>query len=337
MKIVKIFIFIFFLTGIIVAGGLLYFVYDINRSLPDLQTQKTFMIEKGDGVNQIAGKLQEQGIIKKTFNFETYLWLKNQEGALKSGEYELKPGMSAKELAMVFTEGNALPKEIQVTIPEGFTIKDIEERLVEKGLSKEGDFIGKTKAHRYDFIGQSDFGSTLPSLEGYLFPDTYRFYKDAPLEEIINKMLNNFDKKITTDLREEIERQGKSLREVIIVASIIEKEVRDVEEMKKVASVFYNRLEINMPLESDATVNFVTGKNRRQATSQDISLDSPYNTYIYKNLPPGPISNPGLNAIKAAIYPDQTDYLYFLSPESGPTIFSRTLEEHNRAKAKYLD
>lgn len=332
------------LTAIFAAVmGLAYFIYDTNRSLPDLTKEQVFKIEKGDGVNQVALRLKQQGIIRNTFNFETYLWLNKQEDDLQAGEYSLNPGVSVVGLVQKFIAGNIVPQEVWITIPEGFTGKEIEERLVEKGLAKEGEFIKKITNYK----GNKNL-CTLPegvgskkdcsadSLEGYLFPDTYKFFKDATIDEIINKMLVNFDKKLTTDLRKEIEQQDKTVEEIIILASIIEKEVSNTEDAKKVASVFYNRLAIDMRLESDATVNFATGKSRRQATLEDIEIDSLYNTYLYGGIPPSPISNPGLNAIEAAIYPAETDFFYFLSPEDGSTIFSKTFEEHLVAKNKYL-
>lgn len=336
MKLFKAVVVLFFLVDAVIVAGIFYFVHDINKPLPDLKKAKVLVVEKGDGVNQVAFKLKDQDILEQTFNFETLLWLRKQENKLQAGEYKLNPGISAKELANTLVAGNTLLQEIQITIPEGFTSKDIEKRLVEKELSSQDTFTNAIKNYRYDFSGQEDYGKTLPSLEGYLFPDTYKFYKGASIQEIINKILTNFDKKLATDLRDEIKSQGKTIHEIIIMASIIEKEVRNVDEMKKVASVFYNRLAIDMPLESDATVNYATGKSRRQATYDDIKIDSLYNTYLYKGLPAGPISNPGLNAIRAAIYPEKTDYYYFLSPENGSTVFSKTLEEHSLAKAKYL-
>lgn len=320
-----------------------YFVYDLNRPITALKEKKTFQIEKGEGVNQVALKLKDQGIMNNTFNWETYLWMKEQENALQAGTYELTPGLSSIGLANKFIKGNIMPREIKVTIPEGFTAKDIDGRLAEKGLVKQGEFIKRVENYK----GNKEFCSlpegvgnkescSADSLEGYLFPDTYIFFEDATVDEIINKMLVTFDKRLTTDLRQEIARQGKSVKDVIILSSVVEKEVRGLEDMKKAASVFYNRLAAGMPLESDATVNYIIGKGRRQATLEDISIDSPYNSYRYKGLPPGPISNPGLNAIKAVIYPAETNYFYFLSPENNSTIFSKTLEEHNKAKQKYL-
>jgi UPF0755 protein len=141
---------------------------------------------------------------------------------------------------------------------------------------------------------------------------------------------------LSQDLREEIKRQNKSVFEVIILASIIEKEAKFPEDMKKIAGVFQNRLNAGKPLESDATINYITGSGRAQSTFEDLQIDSPYNTYKYPGLPPGPISNPGMGAIRAAIYPEMNDYLYFLTKRDGKAVFSRTLEEHLENKRKYL-
>jgi UPF0755 protein len=175
------------------------------------------------------------------------------------------------------------------------------------------------------------------SFEGYLFPDTYIFSKKAAVEEIIQKMLDNFDKKITAEIQKEIARQDKNLEEIVNLASIVQQESTSSEEMAKIAGVFYNRLNIGMALQSDATINYITGKGMRQPLLEDTKIDSPYNTYKYKGLPPTPICNPGIEAIKAAIWPEQHDYFYFLHPLSSPTVFSKTLEEHNINKAKWLN
>jgi UPF0755 protein len=153
---------------------------------------------------------------------------------------------------------------------------------------------------------------------------------------VVKKFLDNFDKRLTPVLREQISRQGKSIYEVIILASIVQQEAIGEEDMPLVAGVFANRLRIGMALESDATINYVTNKKDRQPLYEDLKVKSPYNTYLNRGLPPGPIANPGIEAIKAAINPAATDYLFFLHPLDGPTVFSKTLDEHNRNKAKYL-
>ncbi|HVY67933.1 MAG TPA: endolytic transglycosylase MltG, partial [Patescibacteria group bacterium] len=192
-------------------------------------------------------------------------------------------------------------------------------------------------------------------LEGFIFPDTYFVSGDpsttpAELSEgIVEKALNNFSKKFTGDMQAQARRGNMSVYQIVTLASIIEREtgrnaVTDEqkqaldEERRIIAGIFYNRLNIGMPLESDATVNFITKKNTPQATASDTAIDSPYNTYKYKGLPPGPISNPSLSSIMAALYPTKSDYYYFLHKQpSGEPVYSKTYEEHLRNKAKYLD
>jgi UPF0755 protein len=185
--------------------------------------------------------------------------------------------------------------------------------------------------------------------QGFLFPDTYIFAKDVTVKDIVQRMLSNFESKITDKMIYDIEAKNLDLREVITLASIIEKEVgrnkekiteEDLETMQRereiVASVFLNRLEINMALESDATVNFITGKSDRSVTIEDTKVNSPYNTYLNRGLPPGPISNPGIDSIRAAIYPASSDYLYFLNSPDGTAYFAKTLAEHGENRVKYL-
>jgi UPF0755 protein len=174
------------------------------------------------------------------------------------------------------------------------------------------------------------------SLEGFLFPDTYQISYSAGEKDIIRMMLANFDKKLTKDLREEIVRQNKTIFEIVTMASLLEKEVRTAEDKKLVAGVLWKRLKNRIPLQVDAAVSYITGKKTVKITKEDTQIDSPYNTYKYLGLPLGPISNPGLESIKASIYPKESRYWYYLSTPEGQTIFSRTLEEHNIAKAKYL-
>ncbi len=175
------------------------------------------------------------------------------------------------------------------------------------------------------------------NLEGFLFPDTYKFYRETTAKKIIEKMLNNFDKKLSSEIKEEIKSQNKTIFEIIILASMVEKEAGREEDMKKVADVFLNRLEVNHPLQSDATINYVVGEGRNKASHEDLQIDSFYNTYKYNDLPPAPICNPGLNAINAVVYPAGTDYFYFLTDPEGRAYFAKTFEEHQRNRAEYLD
>ena len=174
-------------------------------------------------------------------------------------------------------------------------------------------------------------------LEGYLFPDTYRVFNDVSDEEIVKKLLNNFDKKLSPELRQKIARQGKTIHEIITMASIIEKEVSSEADRPIVAGILYKRIKNGMRLEVDSSINYITGKNDPGANYADLEIDSPYNTYKNYGLPPGPICNPGLAAIKAAVYPEESAYLFYLNrQDTGETIFSKTFDEHIKNKNKYL-
>ncbi len=305
----------------------------INRQ--DIKTEE-FLVASGASVKEIAQKLAERNFIKSPFWFKVYVWANRKESALQAGNYALSRCFNTAQIVEMFTGGQVILNEAQLTFPEGFTSKQIKERLLEGGLAAAQ---GLDEAAVVDFQVQYKFLTDVPGsagLEGFLFPDTYRFKKDLKKEEIIKKFLDNFDKKLTPDLRAEISRQGKTIFSVITLASIVQQESMNEQEMPLIAGVFARRLSLNMALESDATINFITGKKDRQPLYEDLKIKSPYNTYLNRGLPPGPISNPGLAAIKAAISPQTTDYLYFLHPLNGPTVFSKTLDEHNRNKAKYL-
>jgi UPF0755 protein len=239
--------------------------------------------------------------------------------------------MSIRQMAQKIVRGEIISQEIKVTIPEGFTLKQIDARLAQAGLIEPDELIN------FDPNQVTSYKLQVTGLEGYLFPDTYRFFKQATIEEIIQKMLDNFDRKVTQDLRDEIARQDKTLEEIIIMASLLEKEVPTYEDRRIVAGIFWQRLEDNYPLESCATIAYILEVDKWRYSYQDTRIKSPYNTYLNIGLPPTPINNPGLAAIQAAIEPQKTDAYFFLSdPVTGQTIFSQTLEEHNSNKAKYL-
>lgn len=320
MKKILLAIFIFLALCVVLAvGGFFYVCYQIGTPMAVVGENRQVVIESGLSIKQIAAKLEDNGLINSAFYFEIYVWFEGIDN-LQAGEYELSPTMAIPEIAAVLSNGWVNRNEVKVTIPEGFTVKEIDARLAATGLIRSGEFSGVARL----------------KMEGYIFPDTYNFDKDATVQDIVQKMFDNFNRKVKPEMRAEIERQGKTLNDVIIFASIVQQEANSNEEMPKIAGVFQNRLDIGMALQSDPTVNYVTGKGLRQITLEDTQLDSPYNTYKYKGLPPGPICNPGLDAIRAAISPEEHDFFYFLHPLEAPTVFSKTLEEHNINKAKWL-
>ncbi|MEK7160769.1 MAG: endolytic transglycosylase MltG [Patescibacteria group bacterium] len=303
---------------------------------PGIQAgEKIFLVEKGQGVKEIAVRLEAAELIKSAWWFGVYIWFSGKETNLQAGKYDLGGGLTVPEIASLITGGQVIKNEVQATLPEGFTLAQISERLKSLGLATEEIDQEATANYQvqYKFLSDAPAGA---GLEGFLFPDTYIFDRDDKASAIIKKFLDNFDKKLTPDLREQISKQDKKIYDIIILASIIQQEAIGEEDMPLVAGVFANRLRINMALESDATINYLTGKKDRQSLYEDLKIKSPYNTYLNRGLLPGPIANPGLAAIKAAISPATTDYLFFLHPLDGETVFRKTLSANNQKQAKYL-
>jgi len=310
--------------------------------------QRSFVIAPGMTVKQVSARLAAAGVIKSDFLFRTYVWAMKTEKGFQAGTFILPEKASVLDLVELFTM--RAHKEVgTIKILEGWGIADIERVLSKQGLSGAdslSSIVGSEAnatilSPAVDSKLASDFPilaskPTSAPLEGYLFPDTYEIFADASADDVVYKMLSNFSKKLTPPLLQEIERQGKSLYDVLIMASIIEAEVPHEEDRAIVSDIFWSRLASGVALQSDATLNYAIGGGSPSLTRDQLKIDSPYNTYLYRGLPPTPVGNPGLSAIRAAIYPAETDYFYFLSTPEGKTVFSRTLDEHNAAKAKYL-
>ena len=298
------------------------------------QSEKFFLIKKGEGLEEISSNLEKEGFIKSKFFFEAYLIFKKEAKNLKAGGYLLSTSMNIPEISRKFVSGEIAKEEI--TVIEGWNLKDIAGYLEEKGIISSGEFLEITNS---DFSKGYDFLNDKPKnlgLEGYLFPDTYLVNRGFVVEEIIRMMLGNFNEKLTPDLREEIYLQKKTIFEIITMASLVEKEVKSAEDKKIVAGILWKRMEEGIPLQVDATIAYITGKKTTKISREETRIDSPYNTYKYKGLPLGPICNPGFESILSSVYYINSEYLYYLSTPEGKTIFSRTLEEHNIAKEKYL-
>lgn len=291
-----------------------------------LNEKTEFVISKGDSSAKVARLLAEQNLIRNRFIFITYAVATGQEKKFQAGRYQLSSGMNIPQIVGMFANGLAESNDVAVTIPEGFNVFEIDKKLSESNLIKPGVFFAQAR-----------------HLEGFLFPDTYRFDQEETLQGIIKKMQANFDEKI----------KEKPNRQQLIVASLLEKEVQQPEEMALVAGIIYKRLSLGMLLQIDATITYgvcLDNSTVKQSTGNygfcDVSKvgvanflnqDSPYNSYRRPGLPPGPISNPGQEAIKAAMHPAASDYLFYLTSRSdGQTIFSRTSAEHERNRAKYL-
>jgi UPF0755 protein len=289
---------------------------------------KTVTIDSGQGVEEIAAKLEEAGVIRNQHAFALYVSINNLRRNLKAGVYSLDPKQSTREIATKLSKGDVIKK--RVTIPEGSTMAQIKQIVAKQGMNAAAFEVALKQPHANTFLASKPSNV---DLEGYLFPDTYTLDPSTTPAQLVDLMLTAFGTKVTPDYDAGFKARGLTLHEGLTLASIIEKEVANEADRPMVAQVFYKRLTSGQALESDVTIDYgasLVGK------TFDLSLDSLYNTYKHRGLPPGPICNPGLSALKAALNPAATDYVYFLAGKDGKTYFAHTFAEHEANIAKHL-
>lgn len=328
---------IFLFTVLIVVVGFFYIWNKSQYGKGESDLELQYVLDFGSDAWTVATELEQKGQIPGRAYFVYYLWKTGKLHDLKAGTYQVGPQMTIPEITRMFTEGEVESKQVKITFPEGWEGKDIAKRLSSSGLPGD-EFLAIIKTPSQETIDKYDFLQDLPkkgTLEGYLFPDTYFFAKDASAQEILDVMLGNFNKKYSADLREKTKLQGKTIYEIVTMASIIEGEVPTQADRRIVSGIFWKRIKIGQPLQSCATLAYILGEYKAQYSIEETQTESPYNTYRNKGLPPGPINNPGISAILAAISPQETDYLYFLSNKNKETVFSKTFEEHVANKTKY--
>lgn len=290
-------------------------------------------------IDYVADQLEQAGLIEYKFLFKMFCWISNADEKVVAGTYELDTDMDYRGLVANMSDSSSTRQTVDVTIPEGYTIDQIFELLEEQGVST----VEKLREMASDWPYKWEWLQDIPlgdyhRLEGYLFPDTYTFYLGENPKYVLNKMLNNFDNKMEDYLDQFTGESAYSLHDIVIIASMIQKET-DGEDYRNIASVIYNRLENTSAetagfLQIDATLVYINGGN--VPTAADREIDSPYNTYLYPGLPAGPISNPGMEALTAAMDPEDTDYYYYvLNPETNLHEFSRTYAEHQRLVEQY--
>jgi UPF0755 protein len=302
------------------------------RSPSPTAPEKTIIIANGESLAQVTEKLKQAGIISWGPLFSVAAGLYGEAQKIHPGTFVMKTGMSVADV--LNTLRYVGKTEVAVTVPEGFNLNEIAGRLVSSGvIASVDDFYavaGKpaaTAGIAPDLAKDYPFLAAAPNLEGYLFPDTYRFYTASSASEAVRKMLDEFKSKT--------EKLGLTA-ERLTLASIVEKEVPGDDDRAIVADIFLRRLEEGIPLQADSTVNYALGKSELDLTADDLRVASDWNTYKNAGLPPGPIANPGLSAINATLHPKSNPYWYFLTTKNGIVIYSRTLDEHNANKAKYL-
>jgi len=287
-------------------------------------------IKLGSGARAIAKQLEAQGLIRSATAFEGLLALTGQAGSLRAGYYELSPTMGAAKMASKLAAGEVVVR--RVTVPEGLHIEEIAERIAEAGLATKQEFLAGAVPREV----AAHVKVELPpdSLEGYLFPETYDFALGTDPVEISARMVRELHDRFVRPHEQEIADSKLSLHELITLASLVEREAKLPEERALIAGVLLNRLSRDMLLQCDATVQYAVGEHKPHLTYDDLKVDSLYNTYLHKGLPPGPIASPGLASLEAVLSPARTDNLYYVARPDGGHVFSKTYQEHLAAIAR---
>lgn len=284
----------------------------------------------GSGIKKLATELKQDGVIRSAWHFILLARLRGQAHRLKAGDYRFTDAMTPGDILRKLVAGDVDYRRF--TLPEGYSVYQAAEMLEQKGYFKRDEFLSACR----DTATLERLGIHAASVEGYLFPATYNLARNGTEEQLVAQMVGRF-RQVYADVTVGGQEQGGlSSNEIVTLASIIEKEAVCAEEKPLISSVFYNRLRLGMPLQSDPTAVYGVRAFSGKVTKADICRRSPYNTYLVRGLPLGPIGNPGADALRAALHPVRSNYLYFVARQDGTHYFSRTLEEHNRAVAHYL-
>lgn len=321
-------------VAVIMVAGAVFYIAGLGKALDSNDTQTvSVIISSGSSTGQIGQILEEEGIISSADKFKIWSRIKGYDSRYKAGTYTLSPSMDFQEIADIIVSGKVTT--VNFTIPEGYTIYQTASAIAAKGLGDYDTLVSLIEAGDFEYDFLKDAQNNKNKLEGYLFPNTYTVDEGMNEEQIIKVMLDQFEKQPYKVYAES--GSSYSLNDIITVASIIERECKVDEERPLVASVIYNRLAKGMPLQMCSTVQYVLGKQKEVLTYADTRIESPYNTYTNTGLPPGPICSPGLAAIKAALNPADTDYLYFVLSEKldGTSNFSSDYAQFEKDKAAY--
>lgn len=328
------------ISGVILVISFLFYLGLGNYKLSLPQEVVNIKINSGDSINLIAQNLKNNGLITSPTVFKLWLAMNGWLNDLKTGSYGFEKAVSIAEVASKIAQGQTTPA-FKITIPEGLSLGDVlqlfqERKLLAKDTKFDLSLLSVKDRALYPYL--SDWKTT--SAEGLIYPDTYFFEESNSNKDILKIILTNFDKKVYTPLESNFQKSSLSFRNIIIIASLLEKEVVSTKDRRLVAGIILKRLEMNMPLQVDATICYIEKKNGDAICGlkeSDFQIDSPYNTYRYPGIPQGPICNPSLDAIQAVLNPEKSPYLYYLSAKNdSQTIFAKTYEEHLLNKAKYL-
>ena len=319
------YILILAIVGVLIIGGGLGALYLVPNTFAQDDGTQVLVIEKGQTGSEIADMLFERGLIRSTQGFKLWLYLSGTNDKLQTGHYQIPNKVTVRELISLLQEGHV--ESIRVTIPEGYTVGDIAIVLEKNQIMKAKDFLAEAKT----FVPYPYMKGTRPAtypVEGFLFPSTYEIPVGATPREVIQMMADEMNRYLTPAVKKQIQAQHMSIHDFVTLASIVERESLFDADRPTIAGVFKKRLAHGIPLQSDATISYVLGYAKENVTIGDTQLQSPYNTYVSKGLPPGPIANPGKKSLDAVLHSENTDYLYFVADKEGHNHFSKTYEEH---------
>ncbi|WNF32216.1 endolytic transglycosylase MltG [Aeribacillus composti] len=330
----------------VIGGGYLYVRSALKPVDPDNKEPVKVQIPIGSSVSQIASILEKNDIIKSAIVFKYYVKFKNESG-FQAGNYQFNQSMTIQEIVERLKKGELMGEAaIKLTIPEGLQLSEIADIIAKHTPYSKKEIMNQLTNQQFIKQMQKKYPNTITddifngrikyALEGYLYPATYSFYEESPpLSEIIETMIKKTDEMLVP-YRNKMKELSLSTHQFLTLASLVEEEATEKADREKIASVFYNRLEKNMPLQTDPTVLYSLGKHKERVYYKDLEVNSPYNTYKNKGLPPGPIANAGKQSLDAVANPADTNYFYFLATKEGEVIFTKTLDEHNKEKAKHI-
>ena len=299
--------------------------HTIERSDSDAGENIYMVVKPGTTASEISDRLMQLGVIDSRLRFWWLMKLQGDASKFKTGTYAFTPHMDEQAVLDKLVAGDTTV--VKFTIPEGFGIKEIAKRLADEGLVDEQEFLAEAKDFApYDYMKKRP--NVRYAAEGYLFPDTYVIHSDVSAEGIMKMMAEDFDMRLTPALRQQAAAKGLSIHDLITLASLVEKEARYDEDRPIIAQVFFKRLQMGMPLQSDTTLQYLMAGPKEDVSIEDTKIDSPYNTYQHAGLPPGPIASPGMKSILAVLNPASTDYLYFVADRQGHNHYSQTYDEH---------
>lgn len=311
---------------VLVVGAYWFFNYTNDNSRLATGQKVSFTVKSGMTTTDIANMLHKLKLVNTPESFRMAAKIKGLDSSLQAGEYEIISGMSNRDIVEILSKGEVRYEVF--TVPEAFTIDKIAAKLEKEGMGNASAFKSAAKKYTpYPYMETAN-QNVIYKAEGFAYPSTYYLVKGTEEKDILTMMVKEFNVRLSSAIREEIKNSKMSIRDVVNLAAMVEQEARVRSEMPLIAGVFLRRLKIGMPIQSDTTIQYLFSEQKPEISIDDTKIDSPYNTYKYAGLPPGPIANPSMEVIEAVLHPVPTEFLYFVASKDGHHIFSKTYQEH---------